>query len=167
MGNLNSHRTSAWMAMIFMKLLRLIMLLAFFPALQPSTHGQQEVCSLRTFWVENKPFTSSSWELVGTFRLVPDQNEQTKLFHHEESVTDISVGVELIHGLGKKEKPLIRLGLSFSGKPDDLFDEIDSSQAESIYDKFWRFLSVRKNIGKGKRTYTFSFSCERQFLWKR
>ena len=125
------------------------------------------MCRLRTFWVENNPFISSSWELVGNFPLVVGEHRQTKLLHHEESGTDISVGIELIHGLSKKEKPLIRLGLSFSGKPDDLFSEIDSSQAESIYDKHWRFFSVRKNIEKGKRTYTFSFSCERQFLKKR
>ena len=91
----------------------------------------------------------------------------TKLLHHEESGTAISVGVELNSFPDKKQSPFIRLGLSFSGKPDNVFEEINSSTAESVYDKHWRFLSVSKNLEKQKRTYTFSFSCERQLLKER
>ena len=90
----------------------------------------------------------------------------TKLLHHEESGTDISVGVELKY-FDKKQNPLIRLGLSFSGKPDNVFEETNGSAAESVYDKHWRFLSLTKSLEKEKRTYTFSFSCERQISKKR
>jgi hypothetical protein len=134
---------------------------------QPSTHAQSDVCRLRTFWIEKDPFVSSSWELVEAFPLVIGDRPLTKLLHHEESGTDISVGVELNYSLDKKQNPLIRLGLSFSSKPDNVFEETNGSAAESVYGKHWRFLSLTKSLEKEKRTYTFSFSCERQILKKR
>ena len=105
--------------------------------------------------------------MVEKFPLVIAGRPVTKLLHHEESGTDISVGVELNSFLDKKQSPFIRLGLSFSAKPDNVFEEINSSTAQSAYDKHWRFLSVSKNLEKQKRIYTFSFSCERQLLKKR
>jgi hypothetical protein len=151
-----------------MKYSRSILLLSFLISLPASTRAQSQVCKLRTFWVERDPFISSSWELVGTFPLTATgEHPLRKLLHHEESGMDISVGVELNRYLDKKEPRLIRLGLRFSGKPDKVFDEKDATEAESVYDKHWRLLSVSKNIEKGKRTYTFSFSCERQIAKKR
>jgi len=48
-----------------------------------------------------------------------------------------------------------------------VFEETNGSAAESVYDKHWRLLSLTKSLEKEKRTYTFSFSCERQILKKR
>lgn len=91
----------------------------------------------------------------------------TKMMHHEESGTNISVGVELNYFLDKKQNPLIQLGLSFSDEPDHVFEETNGSTAESVYDKHWRFLSVTRSIEKEKRTYTFNFACESKILKKR
>lgn len=91
----------------------------------------------------------------------------TKLLHHKESDTDISVGVELNQFLDQRKTTLIRLGLGLSSKPANVFDDPNRSEAESVYDKHWRFLSVSKSIEKGKRTYRFSFRCERQIAKKR
>jgi len=153
-------------AVILMKCFRPFLLLCLLIFVEPSSHAQSGMCSLRTFWIEKDPFVSSSWELVGRFRLVIGDRPVTKLMHHEESGTDISVGVELKH-FDKKQNPFIRLGLSFSGKPDNVFEETNGSAAESVYDKHWRFLSLTKSLEKEKRTYTFSFSCERKILKKR
>lgn len=140
---------------------RSILLLCLLISVHASTRAQSGVCSLRTFWVEKNPFISSSWELVGTFPLNVKENPSTKLLRHEESGTNVSVGLELIEGLGTKGPPRIRLGISFSDNNKNVFDELDVANAESVYDRHWRFLSVSKSVEIQKRTYTFNFGCQR------
>jgi len=150
-----------------MKFFKRCFFLSVFLCLGGSVHAQSEVCRLATFWVEKNPFISSSRELVGEFPLAFEDRAITKSIHHEESGIDVSVGVELVQGLGRREAKMIRLALAFTGKPEDVFDETEAAEAKAIYDKNWHFLSVTKSIEREKRIYTFSFSCERSKAKKR
>ena len=86
----------------------------------------------------------------------------TKLFRHQESGVNISVGVEQVKGIFENEPKRIRVAMSFGEKPEDVFDGLESVEAESIYDKHWRWLAVSKNIQVANRIYTFTFGCEKQ-----
>jgi hypothetical protein len=129
--------------------------------------AQTETCTLTQSWVHRVPFQSSSRELIGTFpfvvedKLIEDK-QLAKLFRHDETGLDISVGIEIVKGMTKKEPYMIRVGLAFSARPDQLFDAFgESSQAVSVYDKHWRVLSVNRTVSRNDRVYTFAFTCER------
>ncbi|MGH9968912.1 MAG: hypothetical protein ACREBG_14085 [Pyrinomonadaceae bacterium] len=130
-----------------------------------SAIAQTPVCSLTTFWVRHTPFSSSSRWLVGTFPLVLDDDDKPlrKMFHHDESGLDISVGVDTMKASLSPKDPttILRVAFAFSNKPDDVFDATDSVYADSIYDKRWRMVSVSKSIAREDRIYTFTFGCER------
>jgi hypothetical protein len=124
--------------------------------------AETEICSIRGyFWdVDNKQ--SSSWFLVDKFPLSFEDDSVTKLFHHKESGVDISVGVEQIKSIVGKEPRRIRLAIAFVDKPENVFDEVNNSEAETIYDKNWKWIGLSKNIKVENRIYTFQVSCERK-----
>lgn len=124
--------------------------------------GQTEVCRLTESWVHRTPFQASSNELVGTFPLILEDKPIRKLFRHEESGVDVSVGVETFTLMDKSASTQIRIALAFGSKPEELFGAFsDESEARSVYDKHLRILSVGRSILVGDRFYTFTFSCER------
>jgi hypothetical protein len=127
--------------------------------------AQNPVCSLTTFWVRQSPFVSSSRWLIGTFPagLSHDEKPLRKTFHHDESDTDVSVGVESMKASPdpKDSTTILRIAFVFSNKPFDIFENSDGVYAESIYDKHWRMVSVSRSIPRGDRIYTFTLGCER------
>jgi len=153
--------------LILMQILKRCFFMSVVLCFVGSVHAQSEVCRLTTFWVEKNPFISSSRELVAEFPLAFEDRTMAKLIPHKESGLDVSVGAELVQELDRRDAKLIRLGLAFSGQPEDVFNETQASEATSIYDKNWRFLAVTKSIEREKRVYTFSFSCERPKAKKR
>ena len=119
-------------------------------------------CRLIESSVRHNPFQASSNELVGQFPLMRGDLPITKVFRHDESGLDISVGVEVFKGIFKHEPTRIRVALLFGPKPEELFRaDIDESEAVSIYDNHWRFLSVNRTVARNDVFYTFTFSCER------
>jgi hypothetical protein len=113
--------------------------------------AETEICSIRGyFWdVDNKQ--SSSWFLVDKFPLSFEDDSVTKLF-----------GVEQIKSIVGKEPRRIRLAIAFVDKPENVFDEVNNSEAETIYDKNWKWIGLSKNIKVENRIYTFQVSCERK-----
>jgi hypothetical protein len=87
----------------------------------------------------------------------------SKLFHHDTSGLDISVGVDYMKANLDPKAPstILRVALAFAAKPDDVFDATDGVYADSVYDKHWRMVSVSKRIAQDDRVYTFTFGCER------
>lgn len=130
-----------------------------------SAFTQTPTCSLTTFWVRQTPFASSSRWLVGTFPLLLDDDDKPiqKVFHHDESGLDISVGLDSMKaGLSPKDPTIIlRVAFAFSNKPDEVFEATDSVYADSVFDKHWKMVSVSKSVPRGNRVYTFTFGCER------
>jgi hypothetical protein len=113
--------------------------------------------------VRHTPFSSSSRWLVGTFPFALDEQPIRKLFHHDESGLDISVGVDTMKANLDPKDPttILRVAFAFSSKSDDVFEATDGVYADSVYDKHWRMVSVSKSITRDDRVYTFTFGCER------
>ena len=148
-----------------MRILRFVGCFALLCAASNGAYAQTEVCSLTTYFrdLESKEQVSSSRFLVGSFPLQLADDELTKFFHHQESGINISVGIQMIRSIfSEKEPKRMRLAISFTGKPDDVYDLLEGAGAESIYDKHWKWLSVSNNIKVGGRIYTFTFGCERK-----
>jgi hypothetical protein len=124
-------------------------------------HAQSEVCSLTTYFWDEPSKSSSSRFLVGKFPLEFEDGSVSKAFRHQESGKDVYVGVEQIAGISKSDPKRIRIAVSLQARPD-VFDDVDRAEAETIYDRTWRWLSVSKSIRIGTRTYTFTFGCERE-----
>jgi len=144
-----------------MRILRISSLLLLLLTSGSLAQAQTEVCGVSTYFRDLEEKSSSSRFSVGKFPLELEDDAITKLFLRQESGISISVGVEQVRGIFENEPRRIRMAMSFVGKPEDVFDEIESAEAESIYDKNWRWLSVSKNIKVANRIYTFTFGCER------
>jgi len=124
--------------------------------------GQTQTCQLIESWVHFKPFQASSNELVGKFPLVTVDRPITKVFRHEETGLDVSVGVEVMKGSSDDAPPTaIRVALVVGSKTNQVFDSTEASEAMAVYDKHWRYLSVSRNVTRNDRLYTFTLFCER------
>jgi hypothetical protein len=132
-----------------------------------TVQAQSGVCRLTTFWVDRDPFSSSSRHLVGEFPLVLEDEPILKLMRHADSGVNVSIGIKFYKGIFKGEPTRIRLAIGFQDKPEDIFDDLDRSEGESVYDKNWRWLSVSKSLEIEKRVYTFTIGCERTNRKKR
>jgi hypothetical protein len=85
-----------------------------------------------------------------------------KVFRHDESGLDVSVGVEVFKGIFKNEPTRIRIAILPGSKTDQVFEAVDgASEAVSVFDNHWRFLSVNRTVAQNDLFYTFTFSCER------
>ena len=122
--------------------------------------GQAAKCSIPTFFVDLKSQASTSRFLIATFPLELRGDEFTRNFIDKESGRAIYVGRQLIKGTVKKERSRLRLKVSFTGKPNDSYDSFDGAEAETIYDKRWKWLAVTDEFKLGDRIYTFTFGCE-------
>ena len=145
-----------------MRYTKLTLLLSLLLALSAAANAQSGHCTLITYWVDRNPFASSSNNLVGQFPLTIEDEPITKLFRHEDSGIPVSVGVQVIKGTSRGIPTMIRLAIAFTEQPNNVFDDLEGSEAESFYDRHWRGLSVSRNIRRGDRTYTFTFGCWKQ-----
>jgi len=149
-----------------LKITRFILLLAFLLTASNLAYGQTASCKVTTYFRDFESGNSSSNFLVGKFLLQLDDDDDTtdeitKVLRHEESGVNVSAGVQISSAFQNKSKS-IKVALSFNGKAEDTFELLDGSQAETIYDKHWKWLSVSDDIKVGNRIYTFTFSCERE-----
>ncbi|HEX8774720.1 MAG TPA: hypothetical protein VF735_14205, partial [Pyrinomonadaceae bacterium] len=101
--------------------------------------AQTDVCYVARYERDLKTKKQSSARIAfGEFKL-EGENPTTKLF---KDWSGVLVGVRVERTQLKR----IILAISSVEKPENGFDEIDSAEAEAIYDEKWRFLSVSKNI---------------------
>lgn len=145
-----------------MKITRFALLHILVLTMSSLVYARTEGCGVTTYFREIDSGNSSSRFLVGKFPLNPDEGEVTKFFRHEESGVNVSVGVQIFTSAFKDKPKMIRVAMSFSGKSGDTFEMIDGAQAESIYDRHWKWLSVSDNIKVANRIYTFTVSCGRE-----
>ena len=90
-----------------------------------------------------------------------DVDTLEKKFRHSESGLDLYVGVQKGRGLMKNDPKKLRVAISFENKFEDVFDEPSRAEAETVYDRNWKWLAVSKSLRIGSRVYTFTFGCER------
>jgi hypothetical protein len=150
-----------------MKYLEPIFVLMLLVTARGMVQAQSVQCTLTTFWVDQSPFASSSRHLVGKFPLVIEDEPMPRVFRHDDSGINVSIGIEIFKGIFKGEPTRIRLAIAFLDKPENVFDDVAHSEAESVYDRNWRWLSVSRIVGIEKRVYTFTFGCERKNTRKR
>src|SRR4051794_33927245 len=105
-------------------------------------------CSLiRSSWDEAKDSGSSNFRLGEMLSL--GEMAGAKVFHDDESGLDVAVGYATVRSLSKRVRPLLRLSLVFSSKPEDAFDSHDRSEAETVLDSKMRMLTVARDARVG------------------
>ena len=124
--------------------------------------GQSKVCFVTTYFWDNESKSSSSRSLVGKFPLELDGDQLVKELKYSKTSTNVYVGVEQITSVSSQKTKTLRVAISFDGNAENIFDELNRAEAETVYDRNWRFLSVSKNIKIEHRVYTFTFSCEKE-----
>lgn len=150
--------------LVLMASVKSIVLLQMLVLLSSVAHGQAQTCHVTESWVRRAPFHASSNELVGKFPLIVGDEPIKKVFRHDETGLDISVGVEVFKGVFDGEPTRIRMVLLLGAKPEQVFDvSSEASEVMTVYDNHWRFLSVDRTVARNDRLYTFTFSCERPF----
>jgi hypothetical protein len=116
--------------------------------------AQTDVCYVARYERDLKTKKQASARIVfGDFKL-ESENPTTKLFQDWSGVI-IALRVE------RTPRKEIRLAISSVEKPDNVFSEVDSAEAESKYDENWRFLQVSKNLKVADHLYTYIFRCLR------
>jgi hypothetical protein len=140
------------------------LLLAFSFLLMTSSPvlSQNAVCAVRSYFVDVNTRISTSWSLIGKFSLQQDKEDAFQYFRDEVSGVNVSVAVKKYKSPFKKAPTRIMMRISFTGKPADDFESLEGAQAEAIFDKNWKILSVSDDIWIGYKIYTFSFGCEKR-----
>lgn len=125
--------------------------------------AQNEICSLTSFFLDLKTQASSGRFQIETFQLDLRDDDFAKEFVDKESGRKIYVGGQLVNGLSGKGPRRLRVKISFENQPNSTYtyDSLDGPEAETIYDKKWRLLSVSDEFRIADRVYGFTFGCER------
>lgn len=123
--------------------------------------AQSGVCRVSYYYWDETTKASSSRHLIGEFPMGRDSLSILKEFRLEDAGVDIFVGVASIKGVLKGEPKKLRMVLAFDGTMEDVFDELTRAEAETLYDKNWKWLRVTKSKKVGSREYTYSFGCEK------
>lgn len=136
------------------------LILAAAPRLSMS---QGELCGVTTYFRDLSSNTelSSSVFRVAQFEMAISDDEFTKTVTHDESGVRISVGAQVVKGIFEKEPVRLRLKISFNGEPDDTYDSLDGVEAETLFDKNWRWLAISDEKKVASRIYTYTFGCAR------
>lgn len=149
-----------------LKITNFILLLTFLLTASNFTFAQTASCRVTTYFRDFDSGNSSGIFVVGNFLLHPDNDEDTtdettKLLRHDGSGVNVSAGVQISSVYPNKSKD-VKVVLSFTGKPDDNFELLNGSKAETIFDRHWKLLSVSDDIKVENRIYTFTLTCERE-----
>jgi hypothetical protein len=155
------------MKMKILKFTQLILLIALLLIASHPAFGQAASCQIINSFHDVELGIFSSNFQVGNLLLQPDDddtdNEISKIFLHQESGVKVVVSVWISsEGIKKSKTKSLKLALAFNPKSDDLVGEGEGAEAESVYDKHWKWLSVSNQIKVGSRVYTFTLSCTRE-----
>jgi hypothetical protein len=131
-----------------------------------SASAQDPLCSVRVSYWDNAAKAGSSWHRVGDFPMKFGEYEDTieKDFSHSDSNLRVFVGVERIKSIFKSVPDSLKIAISLSASPEGVFDDVERSEAQTIYDKSWKILSVGKDQLVGDRTYSFQVSCSKRSI---
>jgi len=119
--------------------------------------GRCDVCDLNVSWKNEEARAYSSVHNIAVFLIGPADEQVSRVIRHIESGVDVRVGVQYFPA--KPGISQIRIALAFEGLPDDIFYEITRSQAETLRDKEWKFVTAMKEMRVKNLRYTFSLTC--------
>ena len=122
--------------------------------------AQEHVCYVRFTDEDTQTQTRSSFFGLGEFRTSFADDTVTKSFKHDESNVMVNVGVKYpSRGIGNKNAGII-LAIAFSGKPENVFDEIGRAEAQDSGSNPMRnSLMLSKSVEGRNRIWTFYLSC--------
>jgi hypothetical protein len=121
---------------------------------------QADVCRLLASWSDEKIGTASF--NIAEFIVNPKPNSNTSLLvRHHESGSILRVAVKYSRFDHLHDEPLIiRIALTLGGDPNNIWSDIGRGQAETLREKDWKYLSLRKEIQINNKIYSFIFHCE-------
>ena len=123
-------------------------------------HAQDHVCYVRYSFEEVQTHVRSSFFGLGEFRTSFADETVTKSFRHDESNVTVNVGVEYFRRTSGNRDAALILAIAFSGKPEDVFDEVGRVKAEaSGRDPMNSTLMISKSVADANRVWTFYLSC--------
>ncbi len=116
-------------------------------------------CSLTASWRDDESELGTSVFNIAEILIAPENEKVATLFQLPEYGIGARVGVRYLP-LASKNSWAIQIALAFEGAAEDVFDESSSSEAETMRESNWKYLSVAKDIRTGKRIYNFHFGCQ-------
>ena len=149
---------------LWTKYLAWFCLITWLLSLSCLTFGQTSTCRLTYHYVEKKPQGFSSINLLSTFSFDSKEEENYKSFKHEESGSQIFVGVHIFGGTKTDPKRHWETAIAVGDKKidgDDIFGYADSSVAGSEFGRKGNYLTVGRTIETKDRIYRFQFGCVR------
>jgi hypothetical protein len=121
--------------------------------------AQHDACRLLVSWrVEGASTANFN---ISEFLVRPDDDRDTRLLiKHRESGLDLRVGVSYQPSYLENNPFIIRMALAFEGDADVVFWTVSRTQAETLREKDWKYLSLAKEMEIGNKVYSFIFHCE-------
>jgi len=129
-----------------------------------SVFGQNPTCSVRVSFWNIAVKSGSSWHPVGEFPMKFEGGYEDSIlrnFRHSDSNSDVIVKVARVESGSKGVAEKLKLAISLSPNANDVFEDVDRSEAQAPYDKSWTWLQVTKGKKVGDRIYYFDFGCSK------
>ena len=138
----------------------------FLFAAKEVVHAQNGVCRVTAYSIDSSIPHSASFSdstLIKEFNLKFEGNFIPEPFKHKESGITIFVSVTRFESkLFSKKPTTIKLAIQLFKEPQDSYN-FYGGEAESVYDKTWRGLSVSSHIKvEDYKGYTFTLACEKR-----
>jgi hypothetical protein len=119
---------------------------------------------LTTYFWDNNSSSSSSRSLVGNFPLEFNDDSLFRELTDKDSGLILRVGVERLGSFPRSDLKKLRIAISFAGEASNIFDELDRGEAETIYDRSWKRISVSKSVKVRNRFILMSSAAKERNL---
>lgn len=124
------------------------------------TQAQSHVCYVRYSYADVQLKARSSFFSLGEFHTSFSDEPVTKSFYHDESKATVNVGVEYPSRTVGNENAGLRLAIAFSGKPENIFDEVGHAEAQASGSNPMKgSLLLSKSMETANRIWKFYLSC--------
>ena len=144
--------------MIFNK--RIILACGFLIMVASFAQAQSHVCYVRYSYADKQMKARSSFFGLGKFRTSFSDETVIKSFYHDESKVTVNVGVEYPSRTVGNENAGLRLAIAFSGKSENVFDEVGRAEAQASGSNSMKSsLLLSKSVETENRIWKFYLSC--------
>ena len=122
--------------------------------------AQSHVCYVRYSYADTQLKARSNFFGLGEFRISFADETVTKSFYHDESKVTVNVGVTYPSRTVGNENAGLILAIAFSGKPENIFDEVGRAEAQaSGRNPLKSSLLLSKSVETENRIWKFYLSC--------
>ncbi|MFN7944018.1 MAG: hypothetical protein U0Z53_01480 [Blastocatellia bacterium] len=138
------------------------LLLLIFIATTVRAQSRTEYCQVDAYWWHKETGMGSGYMIVDTFAVRVGADPLVKTLDYYDTGLKITIGIKFqyekdrIRGTPTSIEQAIMVSKL---KPQDIFEDENSSLTAGSYQKKWRGQSVIKKLNYDHRLYTFSLSC--------